>query len=69
MTPTAALPELPADSAPLSEGVVGQYPPLSDEARAAAEWYASDEFARQLLAAFERARLAAIASNPPSPTQ
>ncbi len=69
MTPTAALPELPADSAPLTEGVLGHPPPLSDEARAAAEWYASDEFARQLLAAFEQARLTAIASNPPRPTR
>lgn len=68
MTPTAALPELSADIPPPTTGQAGQYPPLSEEARSLAEWYASDEFARQLLAGFEQARLAAIASNPPSPT-
>jgi hypothetical protein len=69
MTPTTALPVLPAGTPPLAETGPEQYPPLSDEARAAAEWYASDEFACQLLAVFEQARLAAIASNPPSPTK
>lgn len=69
MTPTSALPELPVNLAPPAEGAVGNYPPLSAEARALAEWYASDEFARQLLATFEKARLAAIASNPPSSTK
>ena len=65
MAPTAALPELPVDLTPPREGEVGQNPPLSAEARTLAEWYASDEFARQLLATFEQARLAVIASNPP----
>jgi hypothetical protein len=38
---------------------------MSDEARALAEWYASEEFDRRLLEVFNKARNAAIASNPP----
>ena len=37
--------------------------PSSDELRTVANWYASEEFTRLLLAAFEQARLAAIASH------
>ncbi len=69
MTPTATLSGQPPELPQVAEVEVGKYPPLSAEARAMAEWYAGDEFARQLLATFEQARLAAIASNPPSPTK
>lgn len=69
MNPTTLLPELPAETPPFRGSEMDRFPPLSAEARAAAEWYASDEFARRLLAAFEQARQAAIASNPPTPVQ
>jgi hypothetical protein len=63
MTPTTTLPVLLVGTPPVTDTEPGQYPPLSDEARTATEWYASDEFGQLLLAHFQKAVQAAVAEN------
>jgi hypothetical protein len=61
--------EMTTEELPDSPVVVYSSPPVKQgedaERQRLVSWYASDEFARLLLEAFNKARNAAIASNPP----